>query len=189
MSTQQQNMQQYEELQHKYLAEAEEMFGPKTDYQYIGLFYHNYDPRVIMHDKDFLTGDYFYKIELCGKAINDRTDGIFQLSHEVVHLLSPVEQDEGSEVNYLEEGMATYFSQLITERDTGNYEFCPAALANRPNYLEAYELYKSLIAGDAHAVKKLRKITPVIAHIKPEDFIKAGLNIDPQMIDDLLRKF
>src|SRR6185503_14679907 len=89
MTVQEQNMQEFEQLQYQYLAEAIDLFGPKIDYEYIGLFYHNFAPRVVMHDYDFLTDSYFYKIELCGKAINDRTDGIFQLSHEVVHLLSP----------------------------------------------------------------------------------------------------
>lgn len=182
-------MREYEELQYKYLSEAEDIFGQKTDYEYLGISYHNFQPRVVLDSKDFLTGQSFYKMELCGMAINDRTDGILQLSHEVIHLLSPVEQDEGSEVNYLEEGMATYFSKLITERDTGNSEFCTAALANRPNYLRAYELYESLIAIDEEAVKKLRKITPVIGNIQPEDFVAAGLEVDSNLIDALLEKF
>jgi hypothetical protein len=189
MTPQEQNMQEFQELQHKYLNEAIELFGPKTEYQYIGLFYHNFSPRVVMHDYDFLTDQYFYKIELCGKAINDRTDGIFQLSHEVVHLLSPIEQVDGNEVNYLEEGMATYFSKLITERDTGNYDFCHAAIANRPNYLRAFELYKSLAAIDEYAVRKIRVINPVIAAIEPEDFEKAGIAADPELIEALLDKF
>lgn len=142
-----------------------------------------------MHDYDFLTEEYFYKIELCGKAINDRTDGIFQLSHEVVHLLSPVEQVHGNEVNYLEEGMATYFSKLITERDTGDYEFCQAAIANQAKYLLAFELYEALTAIDKYVVKKVREITPVIAAIQPGDFEKAGITVPPDLIEALLKKF
>jgi len=182
-------MQEFEQLQYQYLAEAIDLFGPKIDYEYIGLFYHNFAPRVVMHDYDFLTDSYFYKIELCGKAINDRTDGIFQLSHEVVHLLSPVEQVDGNEVNYLEEGMATYFSKLITERDTGNYDFCAAAIANQHNYLLAFQLYESLAAIDKFAVKKIRHITPVIAAIQPDDFEKAGITAPPDLIEALLEKF
>jgi len=45
-----------------------------------------------------------FRIELNGIAAgNDRNDGIFQLSHEVVHLLAPVDVEDGrDEVNYLE---------------------------------------------------------------------------------------
>ena len=47
----------------------------------------------------------------------------------------------------------------------------------------------ALIEADKNAVKKLRTITPVIAQIKPEDFIKAGLKVDQQLIEGLLAKF
>jgi len=190
MSPEEQNIEDYKNLQVAFLSEAEEMFGPKTAYNFIGIFYHNFPPRMILHDTDFLTGEKFYKIELCGKAINDKKDGIFQLSHEVVHLLSPVEQNEDEDlVNYLEEGMAVYFSKLITERETGDLEFCDTAMAKQPEYLKAYQLYLQLIDIDGEAVKKLRQITPVIANIKAEDFKDAGLDVKEELIIALLTKF
>jgi hypothetical protein len=183
------NMQEYETLQYEYLAEAGEMFGPTTDYGYVGLGYHQFAPRTLLYSKDTVTGKNFFKIELYRKAADDRKDGIFQLSHEVVHLISPVEQVEGNEVNYLEEGMATYFSKIITERETKDYEFCAIMFAKSPKYLKAYSLYLSLLEIDKDAVKKLRKITPVIAKIKPGDFIKAGLKVDEELVEALLAKF
>jgi len=189
MTPQQQLMQEYEELQYQYLAEAEEMFGPKTSYGYVGLAYHKFAPRTLLYSKNTETGKNFYQVELYRKALDDRKDGIFQLSHEVVHLLSPVEQTEGNEVNYLEEGMATYFSKLITEQETQDYDLYPSVLKKSPKYPKAYLLYTSLIAADQNAVKKLRAITPVIANIKPQDFTKAGLNVDPKLIETLLAKF
>jgi hypothetical protein len=128
------------------------MFGLKIDYTYNGLSYHNHPPQTVLWESSLLTGEKAFIIKLNGKAINDRKDGIFQLSHEVVHLLAPVEQDE---VNYLEVGMATYFSKVITERDTKDYEFCDLAMARHPKYLKAYQLYVSLIGIDNDAVKKL----------------------------------
>ena len=190
MSPQEQNIEDYKKLQADYLAEAVAMFGPTTEYTFIGIFYHNFSPRMMHHDTDFLTGERFFRIDLCGKAINDRKDGIFQLSHEVVHLISPVDQtEEEDEGNYLEEGMAVYFSKLITERETGDLEFCDAAIANRPEYLEAYQLYLELIDVDVNAVKKLRDIQPIIANIKPEDFIAADLAVSEELVEALLTKF
>ena len=186
---QEQNMQDYQALQFDYLAEAEKMFGPKTQYEYSGLSYHNYAPRTVLCDSSILAGYHIFKIQLHGKAINDRKDGVFQLAHEVVHLLSPVEQVDGNEVNFLEEGMATYFSKLITERETGDYEYCETEMAKHPKYLKAYQLYLSLIDVDKDAVKKLREIVPVIANIQPEDFAKAGLAVSPGLIAELLAKF
>jgi hypothetical protein len=190
MSPQEQNMEDYNKLQPLYLAEAEEMFGPKTDYNFIGIFYHNFPPRMIHHSTDFLSGERYFKIELCGKTINDKKGGIFELSHEIVHLLSPVEQKEDEDLaNYLEEGMAVYFSKLITERETGDLEFCDVAIAKDAKYLKAYELYLALIEIDKDAVKKLRDVTSVVAYIKPEDFVSAKLDVPDQLITDLLTKF
>ena len=189
MTTKEQHIQEYETLQYEYLAEAEQLFGPKIDYGYVGLDYNKFAPRTLLYSKNTLTGRNFFKIELYHKAVNDRKDGIFQLSHEVVHLISPVEQVEGNEVNYLEEGMATYFSKLITERETKDYEFCTLAFGKSPKYLKAYMLYMSLVEADKSAVKKLREITPVIANIQPGDFIKAGLKVDDGLVETLLTKF
>jgi hypothetical protein len=189
MTTKEQNMQDYEILQYEYLAEAEQLFGPKTDYGYVGLGYHKFAPCTLVYSKDTLTGRNFFKVELYYKAANDRKDGIFQLSHEVVHLISPVEQIDENETNYLEEGMATYFSKVITERETKDYEFCAIAFRKNPIYLKAYMLYMSLIQIDKNAVRKLREIMPIIAQIKPEDFTKANLKIDKELIEALLTKF
>jgi hypothetical protein len=148
MTIRDKNMQEYEILQYEYLAEAEQIFGPKIDYGYVGLGYHKFAPRTLLYSKDTLTGKNFFQIELYRKAADDRKDGIFQLSHEVVHLISPVEQVEANETNYLEEGMATWFSKIITERETKDYEFCALAFGKSPKYLKAYMLYMSLIEAD-----------------------------------------
>lgn len=189
MTIREQNKRDYEILQYEYLAEAEQLFGQKTDYGYVGLGYHKYAPRTLLYSKNTLTGRDFFKIELYHRAADDRKDGIFQLSHEVVHLISPVEQTAGNEVNYLEEGMAVYFSKIITERETQDYEFCALAFGKSPKYLKAYMLYLSLKEIDKYAVKKLRAITPILAQIQPDDFKKADLKIDKELIEALLAKF
>ncbi len=189
MTVQEKNMQDYQELQFKYLEEAEQMFGPKTDYIYRGLSYHNYAPRTILCESSLLTGEHEFKIQLHENVVNDRKNGIFQLSHEVVHLLSPIEQREGNEVNYLEEGLATYFSKYITERETGDYDFCNSAFEENERYLKAYQLYLLLIEIDKDAVQKIRQINPVIANIQHDDFIKAGLTVSSDLIEKLLTKF
>ena len=105
--------------------------------------------------------------------------------------MSPVEQDEdeGNEVNYLEEGMATWFSKKITEEETKDFEYCEPAIAKDEKYKKAYDLYLKLIAVDKDAVKKLRALQPVIAQIQPGDFANAGLAVDKELIAALLEKF
>lgn len=190
MTPEQKQIEEYKELLPKYLKEAEDIFGPKTDYEFAGLSFHNYGPQTILHDNTFLTGTPTFIIKLYGQAaLNDRKDGIFQLSHEVVHLLSPVEQVDDSEVNYLEEGMATYFSKVVTERETGDLEFFDLAVAEESEYRKAYELYLSLVATDKNAVKNLRMTNPIIGKIKASDFVRAGLKISDELISALLTKF
>ena len=184
-------LEEYNDLVKVYLEKAEEIFGKKTDYEFEGVTYRNGKPQVILSDTYFLTGVKAYVVKLSGHANDDRKDGIFQLSHEAVHLLSPVEQDEaeGNEVNYLEEGMATWFSKKITEEETKDLEYCDLAIAKDEKYEKAYGLYLKLIAIDKDAVKKLREIQPVIARILPEDFEKKGLKVDKEVINALLEKF
>jgi len=183
------SIEDYQKLQLDYLTKAEEMFGPKTEYKFYGVFYHGLGPRTILFERN-KKGAAFYMAQLCRKGAENLTDGIFQLSHEVVHLLSSIEIDkEENQVNYLEEGMAVYFSKLITESETLDLEFCDVAIANRPEYLKAYQLYLEPIEVDVNAVKKLRDIQPIISNIKPEDFIAADLAVSKELVEALLTKF
>ncbi|MGN6396669.1 MAG: hypothetical protein ACTHMI_13955 [Mucilaginibacter sp.] len=65
-----------------------------------------------------------------------------------MHLLSPVVQDTDENdpncVNYLEEGMATYFAKRVTERETEDYSFCNNAMLQDEKYFTAYMRYMSL---------------------------------------------
>lgn len=71
-------MQAYEQLQPIYLAEAEDIFGPKINYTFVGISYHNHPPRMVLHDKDPFSGEEYYKIELCGiGALNDKKMAFF----------------------------------------------------------------------------------------------------------------
>lgn len=122
------NQAEYPVLLKQYLAEAEVVFGPKTAYNFGILDYHNQRPMVILSERMLMeTFEIGFDLFLKSQALLDRKDGIFQLAHEVVHLLSPIEQDD-NEVNYLEEGMAGYFSKMVTERETGDLEYCDKAV-------------------------------------------------------------
>jgi hypothetical protein len=189
MNSIQKNRAILEQFQYTFLKEAEEFFGPKTLYGYEEFTFKNHSPRVVRSENLFKKSIEGYQIILCAKGLIDLTDGIFQLSHEVVHLLSPVELKKDDEINFLEEGMSTWFSKYITERETGDAEFCMPAIERDERYVKAYNLYQQLIVIDQHAVKKMRDISPVICRIQPEDFKKAGLTLDEELIIALLGKF
>lgn len=108
-------------------------------------------------------------------------------------MLSPVPQDTDSDdpnrVNYLEEGMATYFAKLVTEQETEDYDFCNKAMLKDEKYFTAYMRYLSLKKIDEEAVKKIRAVQPIIPLIQAQDFVTAGLDVPQNLIIALLEKF
>lgn len=178
-------------LQAQYLAEAEALFGPKINCEFEGVIPGNVSSPKFLYGSvpyDKSRKAYMIIINLAAAEQNYK-DGIFQLSHEIVHLLSPVKDQEKEAVNYLEEGMATYFSKLITDRDTDDNEFAANAISQKEQYHQAYKLYFELHQIDENAVKKLREVNPSIPSLSREDFIKAGLELEDDFVNLLLKKF
>lgn len=98
---------------------------------------------------------------------------IFQLAHEAVHLLNPPIYGT---VNYLEEGLATYFS----------LSYCSKAKHVCPDkYRLASDLVEQLLAYDDGIIKKLRgSELKSLSSIRKEDI----LEIDPSIDEDLITK-
>ncbi|MCX2584794.1 hypothetical protein [Pedobacter sp. MR22-3] len=179
------------ELQVKYLMEAEELFGPKTECNFAGVMPGNVSsPKfcyaAVPYDRSKKA---FMIIINLSNAEKNFKDGILQISHEVVHMLSPEKDDNDKAVNYLEEGMATYFSKIITDRETSDQEFATSAIKGKEKYNEAFELYLSLHEIDKDAVKKLRLVNPSLASLTALDFRQTDIKIEEEMIERLLRKF
>ena len=121
-------------------------------------------------------------INLSAKANEDVDIALFQLSHEVVHTLSP---KVGVEANVLEEGVAVWFSVRYVKKATGK----DATKWLSKNYRYAYDAVKELMRNDIEAVKKLRKIQPCFKLMTEEAFRKAGVDVSPNDLQVLLRKW
>lgn len=183
------NINIYKELIPKYLEEAEAMFGRKTEYNFDTVRYApDNSPETIISESAMMALETAFEVKLSPHAESDKNKGIFQLSHEVVHLLSPINYAIDGSMNFLEEGMAVYFSQVVTERETGDLDIVKT-IVSKPDYQTALDLYKELIKTEPNAVKKLRQLCPIIAHITKDTFRQAGLNTDPELIDKLLAEF
>ena len=92
---------------------------------------------------------------------------LFNLSHELVHALTP---DEKSEVTVFEEGLATYFSEEYT------YKKLRVKLRVPPGkeaYAIAGNLVRQLLKMDKAIVKKLRERHPdrKLSELTEDDFI------------------
>lgn len=163
----------------KYLIEAELMFGPRTsEYEYVGVELNESGPPRVWypHNKYII-------IQVTPSTANNTTQAIFQIAHEVIHVLSP---NGRATTNNLEEGLASYFSKMVTERDTGDTSYALNSL-QLSKYLKPLELVENLLAIDPDSIKKLRVIQPKLSDITTKDFLDAGLQVPRDLIDELLR--
>src|SRR5882757_1950178 len=88
----------------QYLTEAESLFGQRTtDYIYGGVEFNHIGPPCI-----WFPSNKFVVVQLTQSTALDLRQGIFQLSHEIVHVISPNGQPTTTN---LEEGLATWFSK------------------------------------------------------------------------------
>lgn len=94
-------------------------------------------------------------IQLTQKAAKRPKEAIFELSHEVFHVLMPTGDDDST---FFEEGLATYFSIKATQ-ETG-IDISPDYIAS-PKYRRAYELTRTLYQQHPNAsgtIKRFRKM-------------------------------
>jgi hypothetical protein len=180
--------QKYNVLQPEIFREVQELFGEKTgDYEFNGIEYAEGGPFMSVPEACLMAVPREYKINinLDLSARENYTRGLFQLSHEVVHLLSPSDEPI---TNNLEEGAAVYFSKLYTERETGDLTIFETP-TRKTGYRYAYCLVCQLLAIDRDAIKNLRKQQPDFREISPADFVAAGLKADDELITALLATF
>jgi len=125
-------------------------------------------------------------IQLTQEASIDEKEALFQLSHEVIHLLSPA-GSEGTTV--FEEGLATYFS--IINMQAFNYKIDLNYIAEK-KYKKAYQLianlYKNFEQTEAK-IQRLRQQADKISHITSQQFIKAFPGIDKKYATLLAKKY
>lgn len=125
-------------------------------------------------------------IQLTKSASKDEKKALFQLSHEVIHLLSPAGK-EGSSV--FEEGLATYFS--IENMKTLNYDIDERYIADK-KYIQAYKLIDNLYKNFPNTedrIKTLRGQVKRIGDITPEQFSYAFTGLNKKYATLLAKKY
>jgi hypothetical protein len=163
----------------KYLLEAENLYGTRTrDYEYVGIELNETGPPKVWYP-----WNKYIVIQVSQTTANDVRQAILQIAHEVVHVLSPNGQPT---TNNLEEGLATYFSKIATDRDTGDTSYAIDSI-KPTKYFKPYQLIDKLISSDPDAIKKLRDIEPVLGRISKQTFADAGIVLDEDIIDELIK--
>ena len=158
------------------LIKAEQRFGNRDkDYTILGIEFLNHHCPYIW----YINNGKHIIIRLTLSCIDDFNQGVFQLTHEVIHCLSP---DVNVRATILEEGLATLFA---TE-----YSINHGALkATDQKYLDACGLVNQLLKIDADIIKKLRQSQSKISLINEADILKINNNIPKKLAFELTQVF
>lgn len=173
------------------IALAQDLFGSITsDWEYDGVAFCDHSPHL-NYSPDSRT----VKIWLSLRALNDPFQRDFQLAHEVCHLLYPsvtVDHPVEPKTNVVNEGISTYFSVIAVNLYHGE-DATEVALqslqSSSPRYYFAFLQVSSLLAKDRDAVKKLRKIQPMVNDLTFDDLHACDLPLTDQDIESLVEIF
>ena len=153
----------------KIVEEAELLFGPRDS------SYELLEPRIT--DSCYATPAFYpprkVRIYLTKLSKTARHMAAYELSHEAVHVLSPVRY--GQTVTVLEEGLASYFSVIYVDRNYGvQFES-----TGDPHYDNAMHAVSKLMAKNEFVIKELRAREPVISRIDEKLLIEvAGADLE-----------
>jgi hypothetical protein len=150
----------------KMLSEAEELYGRRDmDWTPIGVEFFSGDVPHIW----FPGNRKHVCIRLTFSAVNDLDEALWQLAHEIVHILGPV---VAGKANNLEEGLATHFALNIS-----HYADKPRAALLRQRVEQPASKYcsplrdcEALLQIDPDIIKKLRRqqsylsLAPYLGH-------------------------
>ena len=179
-------------IQCELLKWAEDLFGKRDE-----------SWTILPPDFDECTPHIFYlkpfaqklvQIRLVCRAHEEWPYALYQMAHEVIHLLNPKQKDfeTGSRdtANVLEEGVACAFSFYVLRMcDIDVEQFKRKSL---PSYKHAHKLVARLKSGDIAAAKRIRRELPSstpFQRVTKDDLLCIFPNLDPKHADALTDKF
>lgn len=173
----------------EFLAHAESLFGQSNnDWMYVGVEFYDQNPHLRYYPESG-----HVTISLSFKALTDELQLIFQLSHEVCHLLHPSRDYPSLENNdtlVINEGISTYFSVLKTDEFFQNkYVLLENLKRYSTSYYYAYLLIEQLLEIDKELIKKIRFYKKKIDKITEEDFEELNFDIPKSLREQLLTVF
>ena len=174
------------------LSLAEDLYGPRatTEWTFVGVEINDRPPYLAYYpDRGWVA------ISLSTKVLNNADQCLFQLAHEVGHLLYPTADRRTSTLPptiTLNEGVSTHFSLIALQTFRGEEAYRNAYESLRlysPNYFAALNLVNRFIQFDPSAVQKLRAVQPMLNDAVEDDFNAAGLDVDPELWAALVAVF
>jgi hypothetical protein len=159
------------------LHEAETRFGPRDkNWTILGIEYCGDTPMI------WYPGNRSnISIMLTENAREDPSRAMFQLAHEVIHLLAPTGDSNRAPV--IEEGLASIFAREISDRHGLNIH------AHDARYLYAVSKVEPLLKANADAVRQLRDSEPNFSAFTPELICSCLKGISKSSAEELCEPF
>lgn len=156
----------------RFLNEAEELYGPRDkEWTPLGIEFAGDVPKVW-----FPRNGMHISIVLTESAASDPQEAIFELAHEVIHLLAPTHE---TPTIILEEGLATYFAHQMCAKYAIN------RITTKLQYLDAEAKVKSLMQLYPDCIRMLRKIQPTFI-LMNENLIRTVCPNTPASVSKIL---
>ena len=157
------------------LNDAEQLFGPRDiTYTPVGIEFSGGRPKIW-----YPGTNKHVSIILTDSAREDPAQAIFQLAHEVMHLLSPT---GGAHAPVVEEGLSALFQERANEIYGLNLR-----IVSKP-YIEATKIANKLLRGQSQIIKKLRVLEPAFHKWSPR-FLVANGNVSLKIAEELCEPF
>jgi hypothetical protein len=165
---------------------AESNFGEQiTGWEYKGIIVEDNGPYL-----EYYPDQHHIYIVLSNRVIEDDIQLIWQLSHEVCHLLYPsIDCELKKRTIYLNEGISTYFQVDITSQFTDKEKLIQNLENYSQKYFDAYNLIVTLLEIDNDFIFKLRKIEPMIDNVTRENILSINNSISDYLVSKLLNEF
>ena len=187
---QQQFVRYLEQKVHRYVDRLEKMFGPRDQRFVFGTVRqsNSHIPRTHFPFDYHEDGGCVVDILIGQRPWENRwrDQGTWQVAHECVHLLDPV---EAGTANVLEEGLATWFQDEPQYHDKLVKRYITRNRPHPENYAKAKWLVLQCQRGILPAVKEIRSSGTRIRDITPEVLAAKLPDADRETIDSLCTKF
>ncbi|WP_410732714.1 hypothetical protein [Citrobacter freundii] len=169
----------------RFIQEMEKRYGRRdSSWTFVGVEFHNANPCIWYPGSGDTPPRKHIAVSLSVNAFFNRQSAVYELAHECIHLLAPT---GGRNAPVIEEGLATVFSEDMIEYWCGNTH--KQAYTTDLKYADAAARVRELLDTEPDAIHRLREVQPAFYLMKADTFTRAGLSIDPELIEVLLTKF
>lgn len=153
-------------------------FGPKDyTFRFCGIILSDEVPNIYF-PSGFSKKD--IQIRITHNCEYNLKHAVYQVAHEAVHLLSPGLKGTST---YLEEGLATFFAHLYTNKKYGEIHI------GDKKYALAADMAKTLLVNNISGIKQMRKKEPNLSQITSQMLVEYYPSLPIELLEALTTNF